>query len=592
MRSTVYRWALRGQRDRQLFALLEDTEAGARFEQVPLPPHPARALAAEDLHFFVERSGGRETRLPIYRLYFRADWDLSRAGAERFRSALEQANARRREKLLLERGFATQLSAMGVVETRDIASPGTSSGLQLGRFISVLVVSLLMVGGSVVAGDSLAGEKERGTLETLLTTAVRRGSLVAAKQLSILAVAVGITVVQLLVLWFWTGSGLLQVPSGLEQSLTAGLLLWLLVLYLPVAALLSSALLLTSAYAKSYKEAQLYFLPLFLLALAPTLAAVVPGVELRSPLALVPIANVSLAVKGILSGDPDVPLIVLSWLVTAAAALVSVLACARLLTVESLLSPVQAESAVGLSGRARFRRDVLRWTAVLWVAVLMGSFLLGEQAALERQLGLNFSVLTGGALLLLARYRLAPRRALFLKKPPAVAWVAALVGAPSGLVVVSALAERASRFLPVPEEALRQLQELLVPGDAPFWKLALLLVVLPAVVEEIFFRGVLLSGLENLRAPLRVVLTALAFGLFHGSFFRLLPTALLGALLALATLATGSIFPAMLWHGLHNGLGLVLIDEEAAGPGRLLLAAGLLGLTLSLWLLRRARQTR
>ena len=61
--------------------------------------------------------------------------------------------------------------------------------------------------------------------------------------------------------------------------------------------------------------------------------------------------------------------------------------------------------------------------------------------------------------------------------------------------------------------------------------------------------------------------SAIAFGVFHVSFFRLLPTAFLGVLLALATLWSGSIFPSMLWHAVNNGLAAFAFEDAETLPG-------------------------
>ncbi len=87
------------------------------------------------------------------------------------------------------------------------------------------------------------------------------------------------TAIQLTAIWIYIGSGLIDLPAGVDLHLTPGLAALLFLLYLPVAALIASVLLLASAYSKSYKEAQLYFLPAFVLGIAPTLAAMIPGRE-------------------------------------------------------------------------------------------------------------------------------------------------------------------------------------------------------------------------------------------------------------------------------------------------------------------------
>ncbi len=110
----------------------------------------------------------------------------------------------------------------------------------------------------------------------------------------------------------------IELPEGLRLEATPGAVATLLLLFVPVAALVAAVLLLISAYARSYKEAQLYFFPVYVLTAVPALAPVLPGLSLRSAIAVVPIANVSLAAREVLTGTYDWPMIVLSIAFTAA----------------------------------------------------------------------------------------------------------------------------------------------------------------------------------------------------------------------------------------------------------------------------------
>ncbi len=68
-------------------------------------------------------------------------------------------------------------------------------------------------------------------------------------------------------------------------------------LMLPVAAFFSSVLLAISIFAKSFKEAQSYSAPFNMAIIVPAFFSFIPGIELTIPLALVPLVNVSLALK-------------------------------------------------------------------------------------------------------------------------------------------------------------------------------------------------------------------------------------------------------------------------------------------------------
>ncbi|TCK22734.1 CPBP family intramembrane glutamic endopeptidase [Pseudonocardia endophytica] len=88
--------------------------------------------------------------------------------------------------------------------------------------------------------------------------------------------------------------------------------------------------------------------------------------------------------------------------------------------------------------------------------------------------------------------------------------------------------------------------------------LMLLGAVLTPIAEELFFRGVLFGGLRRYGVVIAVIVSALLFGMAHG-FNVVLPVAVvLGALNALLYERSGSIYPPMIAHGVHNALGFAL----------------------------------
>ncbi len=112
----------------------------------------------------------------------------------------------------------------------------------------------MLTGGSIVAADALAGEKERGTLETLLTTAASRIEIVTAKNRSILAVAFATSVLNIGNIVLWMQLDAIPAPAGLKLVIPIGAGLLLLFLYAPAALLLSSSLLLVSGRSKTGKR--------------------------------------------------------------------------------------------------------------------------------------------------------------------------------------------------------------------------------------------------------------------------------------------------------------------------------------------------
>jgi membrane protease YdiL (CAAX protease family) len=199
----------------------------------------------------------------------------------------------------------------------------------------------------------------------------------------------------------------------------------------------------------------------------------------------------------------------------------------------------------------------------------------------------------GGAFFLIRHFRLDPREALALRVPHPAAWLAVLIGVPSGLLTGIGVFRLASLLFPVPEALLKAFSETLAPKELPEWQMLLLLAVLPGIFEEIAFRGVLTYGLSRRLRPVALVLSVgIIFGLFHSALFRIAPTAFLGVLLTSVVLLTGSIFPAMLWHGLNNAFALLagragadLVDLPPVYYG---VAAAILA--LAFWVLWRTRR--
>jgi len=98
----------------------------------------------------------------------------------------------------------------------------------------------------------------------------------------------------------------------------------------------------------------------------------------------------------------------------------------------------------------------------------------------------------------------------------------------------------------------------LLPDDISIYQLIFFLALMPALFEEIAFRGMLLYGLHRRLRPVPLAMTVgLIFAVFHFALFRFAGTAFLGAFFTATVLLTGSIFPAMLWHAGNNAVSVL-----------------------------------
>jgi sodium transport system permease protein len=197
------------------------------------------------------------------------------------------------------------------IKQDNVAPPEKVSGAAIGGLVGYMVILLCLTGAMYPAIDLTAGEKERGTMETILSSPIPRMDLVLGKFLLVLNAALGTAALSVLSMGVsFSVLGRLGVGSGSDRGEAAQLILHLgpkvvfsvFVMALPLAVLFSAALMTISLFAKSYKEAQSYIQPLMFIVIIPAVASILPGVELTPKLALVPILNASLLCKELVAG--------------------------------------------------------------------------------------------------------------------------------------------------------------------------------------------------------------------------------------------------------------------------------------------------
>ena len=207
--------------------------------------------------------------------------------------------ARNVDKKLLEPFETTSL---------NVASERAVSGEGFGGLIPYMIILLTLQGAIYPATDTTAGEKERGTIETILASPVSRTSLAVGKFLMVLTVAICTSILALASLgvssriFASSDRAELATQSGMSMAMSPEGVVAMLLMVLPVAVMFSALLLALALMAKSYKEAQSYTQPVVMVAILPAIASLLPGIDLNLKLALVPILNVSLSCKQLLSG--------------------------------------------------------------------------------------------------------------------------------------------------------------------------------------------------------------------------------------------------------------------------------------------------
>lgn len=229
--------------------------------------------------------------------------------SDQVRRRLEKLADRYQNKIVDTRlesiGIDTSFIHPVAFESVDEASQQEQAGSAMGRFLGYLLILTTLSGAFYAAIDLTAGEKERGTLETLLVSPASRKELVYGKFFATLVAAMITAVLNLLSMGFTT----LYAVRMLDSSEMAGMsisfssLVLVLLTLIPLAVLFAGVTLALAVTARNYKEGQGLLTPLMMMSILPAMVSMVPGIELTPLLAVIPIANVSLLVRALLSGN-------------------------------------------------------------------------------------------------------------------------------------------------------------------------------------------------------------------------------------------------------------------------------------------------
>lgn len=506
------------------------------------------------------------------------------------KSASQQAARRVQDRLeeVAEDTLDARLSAQGLdrafvepvaVELDDVAPPEQRAGSALGRVIPLLMVLMLGVGAFYPAVDLTAGEKERGTFETLLSTPATKRDIVFGKfgavfTYSIITAALNLASMLAAIAFQFR---MVNMQTGGESVLSMPQVPWDGVLYMaltlvPLAVLVAAVMMGVALLARNVKDAANLVTPFFLAIIFPASLAAVPDIELTRATQFIPIANVALLFRDLLLDEATVETVFTVFTSTAVYALVALLTAAGLFHRDEVILAEDRGAGFNLRRRDWPTRDVptpafaVALLAIIMVLIFYAGSYLQARNLIVGLLITEYALILTPVLFALWLFRIGLRSALNLRAPSLPAVVAAAAITAGWLVIIIQVSVWHNKVLPVPPEFAEALEGLLRGEDAlNLAGLLLVLAVTPAICEEVLFRGAFFTGLRN-RVPdwMLVILVGIAFGAFHLSIYRFVPTGFSGIVLAYLVLRSGSIWIGMGAHAFINGASVLL--ETGAMP--------------------------
>jgi len=189
---------------------------------------------------------------------------------------------------------------------KDISTKKETIGKAVGGLIPYMLVIFIFLGAMYPAIDLGAGEKERGSLETLLSSPATKFEITVGKLMvvSLAGMVSGlISVIGISVPFYFIGNIPDQIKSTVIEIISPFIIVSVIILMIPIAIFFASMLLSISFYARSFKEAQSLMGPLNIIIIVPLMLTLGPGIEIDHITALIPLINVGLLTKEILAGS-------------------------------------------------------------------------------------------------------------------------------------------------------------------------------------------------------------------------------------------------------------------------------------------------
>ena len=214
------------------------------------------------------------------------------------------------------------------ISYQNIASDKEMIGKLAGGILPYIFIAFGFIGCMYPAIDLFTGEKERGTIETLLTTPVPRWQLLFGKMGVV--VLSGLTAASAALFGLFLSIEVMDAVENEEilkiihNILSPTFLFMLYGLLIPLTVFFAGVMIPIAVHAKTFKEAQSIITPLNIVMVLPAMVGFFPGIELNAITAMIPVVNVVLATKELIAGTLEIGLLALSFVVMFGLAVLSV----------------------------------------------------------------------------------------------------------------------------------------------------------------------------------------------------------------------------------------------------------------------------
>lgn len=472
------------------------------------------------------------------------------------------------EKELKQAGVDISVLDAVLFTEENVATSSRMGSSLLGSIIPILLVTSIFLGAFFPAIDATAGEKERGTIETILTAPIEKAELFYGKFLTVSTVAIITGVLNLVSMMMVYSLGFVQLSmiAGEKMSfmMSPETFFIAFLLIISLAFFISTTSLLVCIFARSFKDAQNYITPVMFLFIFPAYAPMIPGVELNTVLSLIPVLNISLVIEQIFMQNIHFNHIFMALVSNSLCALVGAYFFSKVFDSEKVLFAESMKFSFKFNRNLIKKRETLAPSDAVFVFAVSIFLLIYIGSIIQLKFKIYGLFATELLLILLPvliavwYFNADVKKSLNFRTFNPAAVIGAVIMWIGTFIIVVYISQYLSAFFPEAENFGKEFNNL-VTGSG-IWMAVLAISVAPAVCEELLFRGIILSALKKYKFGIitTTIITSVMFGVFHLQLFRLFPIFLLGLLLTYVVYKTGSIFVSMILHFLNNLIAVLM----------------------------------
>ena len=441
---------------------------------------------------------------------------------------------------------------------------------EMGSLIpSVISMALIMIISSVcfsVAIDVTTSEKEKGTLETLLSLPVKKTELITSKFLTvfILSAMSGIlTYISLFGTLYFAGNTLSMLGvKGITISFSV-LVIYLISIVL-ISLLFSGLLLSVTVFSKNLKEAQnsLYPLELFV-----TFISLMPmfGVSASLKYSIIPFVNISLLFNNVLSSNIDVIFVILTFVSTIVYSVLLIGVISKLYNQEEVLFNTKKMRYLSFhNGKSKsICFNVITSLLISIIIYLLAMYFSLLFISSSKYFLVAIMPLTIGLVVLLAGFliKLDFKNGFKLNKFKLNKFFYSFMLYVATYILANVVISIVNRLFPNIATQYSVYESFF--NFENIWLSILVMALLPAVFEEVLFRGVIFNSFnQTYGKTIGVLISALIFGIYHMNWIQGVFAFILGLMLAYVYIKSGSLYVPIILHFINNLIAVLVSHIE------------------------------